>query len=254
MEFKEHEIIWTDEKVARLWDFYSRTFPYNELYFTKAVGKDVLKRTQKIVGKLTGLTILDFGCGPGFLVDHLISLNIKPKKYIGLDFSKKSIDALLTKRDRANFPIEGIFVSKLPSSLEKNTIDLCFLIEVIEHLNDEYLEKTLQEVYRVLIPEGKLIITTPNKEDLRLSMNFCPECGCIYHKWQHVRSLDRFNLEKVVEAYGFRRLKIVETNFLSRDNILKYFYHWLRYKLKGEKKQFVWGFCQKCRKAMRNGE
>lgn len=235
MEFKEHEIIWDDEKVARLWDFYSRTFPYNEAYFTKSVGRDVLRKTRNIVGNLNGLTILDFGCGPGFLVEHIVNINIKPKKYIGLDFSKKSIDMLLTKKDKVKFPIEGILITKLPSPLEKSIIDLCFLIEVVEHLNDDHLDKTLLEIYRVLRPGVKLIITTPNKEDLRLSMNFCPECGCIYHKWQHVRSWDKFSLKNTVEAYGFKSIKILETNFLSRTSFLKDFYHWLRHKLKGEK-------------------
>jgi ubiquinone/menaquinone biosynthesis C-methylase UbiE len=39
------------------------------------------------------------------------------------------------------------------------------MIEVIEHLTD--LKETLKEIYRVLAPEGKLFVTTPNRTGFR---------------------------------------------------------------------------------------
>lgn len=222
-EFREHKIEWNDEKVSRLWDFYSRTYPYNQSYFTKAVGKDILKRTEKIIGQLDGKVILDFGCGPAFFVDHMRDLKIKPKKYIGLDFSKDSVDNI-SKKEEVTFPTEGIFVQSMPSSLEDNSVDICFLIEVVEHLNDDYLDSTLKEIYRVLKPSGKLIITTPNNEDLDFSTNFCPECGCIYHKWQHVRVWNETTLKKFVNHHNFNTHRIIETNFISKKSILRDLY------------------------------
>jgi len=215
-EFREHKIEWNDEKVSRLWDFYSRTYPYNQSYFTKAVGRDILKRTEKIIGQLDGKVILDFGCGPAFFVDHMKDLKIKPKKYIGLDFSKDSIENISNKKE-VDFSTEGIFVQSMPSSLEDNSVDICFLIEVVEHLNDDYLDSTLKEIYRVLKPGGKLIITTPNNEDLDFSTNFCPECGCIYHKYQHVRVWDQDTLASVLSSYSFKNNSLKTLTFKNSN-------------------------------------
>ena len=33
-----HPIEWTDEKVSRLWNYYSHTPPYSEMYFAKVLG------------------------------------------------------------------------------------------------------------------------------------------------------------------------------------------------------------------------
>lgn len=219
-EFREHKIEWNDEKVARLWDFYSNNYPYNQMYFTKVFGKDILKKTEKVIGKLDGKIILDFGCGPAYSIDNIIELNIKPEKYIGLDFSEKSIDVIRNKPE-TNFEKQGIFVQVLPSTIESNSIDVCFLIEVIEHLNDNYLESTLKEIYRVLKPNGKLIITTPNNENLELSKTFCPDCGSIFHKWQHIRIWDKRILKDKVKSYNFSEITIMETNLVSNDSIFK---------------------------------
>lgn len=232
-QFVEHEIEWDDEKIRRLWDYYSRTYPYNQNYFTKIYGKYLLMKTKKIVGSLNNKVILDYGCGPGFLIEHMKFLKIKPKKYIGLDFSERSIQCVL--QNKAEFPIDAIFVKSLPSTLEDNSIDICFLIEVIEHLNDNYLNSTMQEIYRVLKLGGKLIITTPNKEDLNLSKNFCPECGCIYHSVQHVRVWDKTTLEKTMSNYGLKKIKIAELNMVPKKSILQELYIQIRFFFKKQK-------------------
>ncbi|NOQ32281.1 MAG: methyltransferase domain-containing protein [Helicobacteraceae bacterium] len=209
-----HEIEWNDEKVARLWDYYSKTPPYSEDYFTKEVGKNILHETSKVLGNLDNKVILDFGCGPAFLMDHISNLNIQPKKYIGLDFSEKSVENIKNKKN-ISFDHNGVFVQQLPSSIESNSIDICFLIEVIEHLEDDYLDGTLKEIFRVLKPGGKLIITTPNSEDLDQSKNFCPDCGSIYHKWQHVRSFTSHVLEETLLQHDFKTVTVEELTFIG---------------------------------------
>lgn len=44
---------------------------------------------------------------------------------------------------------------------EDNTFDIVFMIEVIEHLEDD--KKAISEVKRVLKPSGKFVLTAPNK-------------------------------------------------------------------------------------------
>ena len=213
-KFKEHDIEWTDEVTSRLWDYYSKTYPYNQIYFTKSVGKDILLKTEKIIGSIDNRAVLDFGCGPAFFIEHLVDLKIKPAKYIGLDFSKDSVKNI-NHKENPEFELQGIFAQELPSELQDKSVDICFLIEVIEHLNDKYIDDTLNEIYRVLRPGGVLIITTPNNEDLEYSKNFCPECGCIYHKWQHERKFNCAELEKTILRYGFHTKRVSEVTFKS---------------------------------------
>lgn len=89
-EFKQHYIELDDRKINILWDYYANTFPYNKLYFTNMVRREIIKKTCKYFN-LNDKVILDFGCGPAFLIGHMVKLNIRLKKYIGLDFSEKSI-------------------------------------------------------------------------------------------------------------------------------------------------------------------
>ena len=175
LSFNEHEIAWTDKKVSRLWDYYSKTPPYNNMYFTSVYAYDILKKYADINDKV----ILDFGCGAGHLLEE-VNLSYTPKKYYALDFSADSIGDINKKK--MPFDLVGILINSFPSEIPNDSIDVIFFIETIEHLNDCHLKSSLDEIYRVLKSNGNLIITTPNKEELYLNKMFCPDCGCKFHK------------------------------------------------------------------------
>lgn len=217
-DFTKHEIRWTDETTGRLWDYYSQTYPYNDLYFAKACGRDIILQSQKTIGKIRDKSVLDFGCGPGFMADHLSSLNSAPKNYTGIDFSEKSIKIVETKK--LEFDTQSLFIRELPTGLPSESFDLCFLIEVIEHLEDNHLNQTLTEIKRLLKPGAHLIVTTPNSEDLRLEKVFCPDCGCLFHKMQHVRSWNMQSLSTFMQESGFAVTCVKTLTFSdSRFNI-----------------------------------
>lgn len=221
-EYKEHNIEWTSEKVSRLWDYYSKTSGLQDSYFTKQTGSVVLKMVQSIIGSIDGKTVLDFGCGPAYLAQHMARLKINPKKYIGLDFSEKTID----KADLDyGFTKEFFCVKTLPSAIEDDCVDCCFLLEVLEHLDDDHLDNILREIYRVLNKEGFLIVTVPNNENLEKCKRFCPDCGCIYHQWQHVRSFNKHSLIKILYQNGFSDCFVKETNFFNNDSSVYYIYN-----------------------------
>ena len=70
--FSPHKIEWTPEKIERFWD--ACASGADERYFSSKYG-DSLIRTAKHYVKLDG-RILDFGCGPGFLLEKLIGRKI----------------------------------------------------------------------------------------------------------------------------------------------------------------------------------
>lgn len=199
--FAEHEIVWTDEKVARLWDYYSRTPPYNEIYFAKCFGKQLIRQSGLQVSR--NLSVLDFGCGPGFMWDHLQDLE-SPWAYTGLDFSVSSVKSF-NERAGGRPRFGGAHhVTSLPSDLRSASFDVILLIEVVEHLSDEHLDSTLAEVARLLRRGGQVLVSTPNQEDLSLLKKFCPDCGCVFNEWQHVRT---WTIQSLVERLGGHGLR-----------------------------------------------
>jgi len=74
--------------------------------------------------------------------------------------------------------------------------DAVFMIEVLEHLLPEDIDKGLSEVWRVLKPKGYLVITVPYKEDLLKNMIICPECGAVFHRSQHLQTFDESKVKK----------------------------------------------------------
>jgi len=193
-----HEILWDDIKVSRLWDFYARTL--GDEYFSKSYGHQILTLCNISLNET--LDVLDFGCGPGYIWDHLKKLR-SCWKYSGLDFSSSSIQELINKTiGQDNFK-QALRVTKLPTELGNAIFDVVLLLEVIEHLDDPHLDGTLSEIARVIKSGGALIITTPNQEDLSKSKKCCPECGAIFHEWQHVRSWSISSLSEHLMQHGF---------------------------------------------------
>jgi 2-polyprenyl-3-methyl-5-hydroxy-6-metoxy-1,4-benzoquinol methylase len=215
MDFKEHPIVWDDVKVSRLWNYYSKTPPYSEVYFSKVFGDAILKRSRLPID--TSLSILDFGCGPGFIWEHILKLNAQ-WSYTGIDFSPDSVAEISQKGAGHKQFVEAQHITTLPTRFENSQFDAVLLLEVVEHLNDEYLSGTLNEIARVIKPGGILVVSTPNEEDLSASTRFCPECGAIFHEWQHIRNWSVNTLAEKLASHGFA-LDFAETHDFRVRNI-----------------------------------
>jgi 2-polyprenyl-3-methyl-5-hydroxy-6-metoxy-1,4-benzoquinol methylase len=203
---------WTDERVARFWDWQSQ-FPEN--YFTYQFGativaslKDYLKGRKRV---------LDYGCGVGYLLPHLCR---QVGEVYGADPSAESV-ARTNERfgDLANFkgafPVEALRARRL-------RFDAILCIEVIEHLSDDILGTVLGDVQNLLAPNGLAIFSTPNDEDLSKNLLFCPATGEVFHRWQHVRSWNRNSLPAHLRLNGYDVVDVVETNMsVSRTRSLK---------------------------------
>ncbi len=190
---------WTSENIANFWNWQSRHVSRSENYFTAVLSPGIIRFLKK--EKLLKGKILDYGCGSG----HLLELLGKEKmiECYGLDFSADSIAE--TQRRTKNSPNikQLILADRLPAPFEGNMFDAITFIETIEHLPDEILYRTLDELYRILKPGGKIFITTPFNEDLDKHMNFCPFCKTEFHHMQHMQSFTVERLNQVMQQHGF---------------------------------------------------
>jgi 2-polyprenyl-3-methyl-5-hydroxy-6-metoxy-1,4-benzoquinol methylase len=106
--------------------------------------------------------VLDVGCNRGSteaLFQSLYPEQAKETFIEGVDISSQAVKQA-TALGLANCTFRTYEGSRLPYPSE--SFDLVILIEVIEHVAEK--EQLLREIRRVLRPEGKLFLTTPNPE------------------------------------------------------------------------------------------
>jgi ubiquinone/menaquinone biosynthesis C-methylase UbiE len=190
---------WTEADIAIFWDWQSKSISKQHQYFTSVMAPGIA-RFLKNKGLLKG-SVLDYGCGAGHLLAEMVKVN--DTNFYGLDFSADSIAATQKRTlNKANLK-QLVTVNKLPSPFSDNSFDTISLIETIEHLQDDKLHETLDELYRLLKKGGKLFITTPFNEDLSRHMHFCPFCKTEFHHIQHMQSFDVARLTALAKQHKF---------------------------------------------------
>jgi 2-polyprenyl-3-methyl-5-hydroxy-6-metoxy-1,4-benzoquinol methylase len=200
MDFKLHEVDWTDEKVARFWDSFSK-LPHLQ-YFAQQVGRKVIAISRKYISLEDD--ILDYGSGKGFLIDYLLEYGAK--KVGGCDFSEDSVN-YVNNQFKDNKGFTGCTqIRSLPSQLLSGAYQSVYFMETIEHLLDEHFEPTLKEIGRVTKKGGYVIITTRNNEDLDNLKVICPDCGAMFHRVQHVRSFTKASISELMGNFGFEKV------------------------------------------------
>jgi SAM-dependent methyltransferase len=199
---------WTPEAVRRFWD-YSATNPSAENnYFSLRFGRRIIRmglRGTRVLGP-----VVDLGCGPGFLCAALLREGFA---VLALDRSPASLE-----RVRSRFAGEPRFLGAEPADLDRLPLPdaeagAVFLVEVLEHLPRDAWDPLVAEVARVLRPGGRFVVTTPNQEDLAARKIACPECGSVFHRVQHLESVDADALRALLARHGLVPRLVRATNF-----------------------------------------
>lgn len=197
-DFRPHEIEWTREKAARFWRFLSSKSVETD-YFSEAVGRSLIAVLQRHDVSLAG-RVLDYGCGPGYLLQALLRAGAQCE---GADFDTNSLEraTVLVGREPG---FRGVtLLTQLPSQLPTGAYDLVLLVETLEHLLPDDLTATMAELCRLLRDGAHIVVTTPNDEPLDANKTMCPECGSVFHLVQHVSSWTQQRLSRHMRELGF---------------------------------------------------
>ncbi len=104
----------------------------------------------------TGKRVIDIGCGEGYgpalLAESAVDV-------IGVDIAPEVVGHARNEYHAPNLSFEVMDVNSL--DVPDNSLDLAISLQVIEHLTDE--SGYLEEIARVLGPDGGALITTPNR-------------------------------------------------------------------------------------------
>jgi SAM-dependent methyltransferase len=153
-----------------------------------------------------GERVLNIGVGSGQLERIAAAKGVE---IWSLDPSERSIRRLQASLDIGDRARAG-YSQEMP--FPDGHFDAVVMSEVLEHLEDDVLDRTLDEVGRVLRPGGRFIGTVPAREDLAASLVVCPCCGHQFHRWGHRSSFDSDKLRRLLET-RFRVERVAERYF-----------------------------------------
>lgn len=119
-----------------------------------------MHRYSAVQNILRGKVVLDAACGTGYGSNMIARV---AKMVYGVDISQEAIEyAASTFCECANVKYIQADIMKLP--FDNGLFDAVVSFETIEHVNEDIQNKFLEEIRRVLKPDGFLIMSTPNKE------------------------------------------------------------------------------------------
>ncbi|OFW18243.1 MAG: hypothetical protein A3H97_03595 [Acidobacteria bacterium RIFCSPLOWO2_02_FULL_65_29] len=183
---------WTPELVERFWNGVAGT-RLNDLSFSRLGGKAFVTAIEHLLPRHG--TILDFGAGDGDLVGYLLEKGFRVAAFEPAGARR----AALERRYEGQPGFLGVV-----GETERRRFDVVLLVEVIEHILDEQLQAALERVTGLVRAGGLLIVSTPNNEDLELSMAYCPASNVLFHRWQHVRSMTPDSLAAMLLPFGVK--------------------------------------------------
>jgi len=189
-------------KQELIWEYYQSEMPES---FSASRGRlAFLASKVKAKGK-----VLNIGVGGGIFEEEAIKRNLD---VFSLDPSESTIKILCKRLGIGDKAVVG-YSQNMPFSDE--TFDAVVISEVIEHLSNDDVEKTLREIRRVLVTGGRLIGTVPAREDLKKQIVVCPECGVKFHRWGHVQSFEPDIIKTLIQNSGFLLEEIIERPFIN---------------------------------------
>ena len=173
---------------------------------------DRLKILKELIPSCYGKSAIDIGCGPGYFSRELSN---KGWRTSSVDTDSENIESA---KEHAHETHLGDILSVLPE-LPVNHYDLALSLEIIEHMPKAHGENLLKGIFRVLKPDSRLIISTPNK--------FSPEGLGGYYWGEKMRGGEKWNAFDPTHVHIYTSpefLQIVKSNGFSVNKIIGYYY------------------------------
>jgi 2-polyprenyl-3-methyl-5-hydroxy-6-metoxy-1,4-benzoquinol methylase len=134
-----------------------------EKYYVKERQKEIIKAVCK--NEVSGKTILDCGCGEGFIS---LELSSRGANVLGIDLSSNKIRMAKKLEKRTNAPNVAFIIADAENlPFKEGAFDLVVLSEVIEHLPKPNV--CLNGLDFILAENGKVYVTVPKNNKLVFS-------------------------------------------------------------------------------------
>jgi len=182
-------------------DIFNETMNISEDMFAKKSKRMVNQIIDKIVTEDNN-KILDIGCSTG----EFLNLYCDRNYCYGIDISDESLNMI--DKLKINVSVCDIDHENLP--FDDNFFDIVYSSNTIEHIIDTH--HFMEEIYRCLKPDGRLIIVCPNiNQPISLLMQIfldLPPRGSARPYSAHVRDFSLRILKKTFEIHNFKIVKV----------------------------------------------
>jgi SAM-dependent methyltransferase len=142
--------------------------------------------------------VLDLGCGEGDLTAVLVQAGARA---LGVDVAEAALARARRRHPQLSF--ERVAIDG-PLPFADGTFDVVWASEVIEHVADT--ARWLSEIRRVLVPRGRLLLTTPNHGRLRLALGgierYSEPLG------DHLHLYSARSLRELLEGFDFTQVDV----------------------------------------------
>lgn len=151
------------------------------------------------------LRVLDLGCGDASMVLPLLSAD-RVSRYIGCDLSQPALDIARTQLDAQQIPNQLICDDMLlvASELPNASADVVFSSYAIHHLNAINKQRILEDIARVLVPGGCLVLIDifrePEEDRTAYMRNYM---GVVLDQWANLSPESRDLVIDHATAYDF---------------------------------------------------
>ena len=165
-----------------------------------ALQKDFLKDLKF---ETNSKDVLDYGCGSGNFAEKV--LNFKPKKITAVDISEEAIKKAKNNHGYNNNKIEYRVENCENLKLSSSSFDVAYGGGILHHLN---LNKSLEELKRILKKDGKIIFVEPLATNpiINLYRKFTPNARSIDEhpfKFSDLRLIKKVFKDVEIKYYGF---------------------------------------------------
>ncbi len=155
--------------------------------------------------QLAGQSVVDCACGKGYGSFILAS---RATSVIGVDMNDASLEIAKETFSRPNLEYRKQDVLNL-STLGRQ-VDAVVAFEVIEHLPPSETDRFLDGIRAALVPEGRLLISTPNHDVVMKSGSSVPEFHINNLKSSELRRVLRRHFGRVQMLGQFKRRPLLE--------------------------------------------
>lgn len=197
---------WTPESISHFWNLLSET-SLMRFSFGKVCGKAALQDFKKCI--VTQETILDFGAGDGEITEMLLQQGYK----VAIYEPSSGRNATIHKKNLEQYSNFIGYVTFEDEESVQDTFDVILLFEVLEHIHPLLFKETIEKIVAHLTPSGKIIGTVPDNENLEDAYCVCPQCGSLFHRWQHMRSFTEASLQQLLQEMKMRPLAITRASY-----------------------------------------
>ena len=148
--------------------------------------------------------VLDLGCGSGRNFRK-----VKGVKLTGVDFSGELLKHAKVNAEKKNIDVDLIQAEVFGLPFEDNSFDAVLLYAVLHCVETgKKREKTLEEIYRILKPDGKVFLSTWGRGSSRIKnkkkdgvIRWTLKSGEVVERYTYIYEKDE--IEKLVKKVGF---------------------------------------------------